>query len=61
MIKLPAALCLVMSLLFAASQAVADEKIRIGTEGYYPPFNYFDKRGKLAGFDIDIGEGKSWR
>lgn len=56
MIKLPAALCLVMSLLFAASQAVADEKIRIGTEGYYPPFNYFDKRGKLAGFDIDIGE-----
>ncbi len=44
-----------MSLLFAASMAVADEKIRIASEGYYPPFNFFDDGGKLAGFDIDIG------
>jgi polar amino acid transport system substrate-binding protein len=45
-----------MSLLFVASHAVAGEKIRIATEGYYAPFNYYDESGKLAGFDIDIGE-----
>ncbi len=56
MTGIAAALCVAMSLLFAASQAGADEKIRIGTEGYYPPFNYFDESGKLAGFDVDIGE-----
>ena len=56
MTRLTTALGVAMSLLFAASQAGADEKIRIGTEGYYAPFNYFNESGKLAGFDIDIGE-----
>jgi polar amino acid transport system substrate-binding protein len=36
--------------------AVAQDKvIRIGTEGAYPPFNFIDQTGKLAGFDVDIG------
>ena len=37
-----------------ASTAFAAEKIKIGTEGAYPPFNTITSDGKLEGFDIDI-------
>ena len=35
--------------------AHAAEKLRIGTEGAYPPFNFVDTAGKIGGFDVDIG------
>ncbi len=37
-----------------AGPALAADKVRIGTEGAYPPFNQIDASGKLIGFDIDI-------
>lgn len=30
------------------------KKVRIATEGAYPPFNFVDADGKLAGFEIDL-------
>lgn len=41
--------------LFAGS-AMAQEKIIIGTEGAYPPFNSLQADGSLVGFDIDIAK-----
>ncbi len=43
------------ALLFsAATSAFAADKIKIGTEGAYPPFNSVTADGKVVGFDIDI-------
>ena len=40
-----------------SSAAMADgEKIVIGTEGAYPPFNVLESDGTLTGFDIDIAK-----
>jgi polar amino acid transport system substrate-binding protein len=39
-----------------AVTAQAADKLRLGTEGAYPPFNYFDTAGNLVGFDVEIGE-----
>lgn len=43
-----------VALAFASHPAIA-ESIRIGTEAAYPPFNFLDESGNVAGFDIDVG------
>jgi lysine-arginine-ornithine-binding protein len=38
------------------SSAVAADKLKIGTEGAYPPFNLIDASGQVGGFDVDIAQ-----
>lgn len=49
-------LTLAAGLLAAVTGAAAADgmKLRIGTEGAYPPFNNLTADGKLEGFDVDI-------
>lgn len=44
------------TLFFMTTGAFAQQTVRIGTEGAYPPFNYIDRDGKLQGFDIEIAQ-----
>ena len=49
-------LSVLIGLLLTSTSIFAKDwsKIRIGTEGAYPPFNYTDNSGEVKGFDIDI-------
>lgn len=52
MMKAAAALLVLLGL---ATGALADgRKIRIGTEGTYRPFSFFDADGKLTGFEVEL-------
>ena len=36
--------------------AWSGERLRVATEGAYPPFNFIDENGRVAGFDVDIAK-----
>ncbi|MCY1349488.1 ABC transporter arginine-binding protein 1 [compost metagenome] len=38
------------------SGAFAADKLKIGTEGAYPPFNLIDASGQVVGFDVEIAQ-----
>jgi polar amino acid transport system substrate-binding protein len=48
--KLFLAAVAVLALTFGAQAAT----FKVGTEGGYPPYNFMDDSGKLAGYDIDV-------
>ena len=52
--RLLAAASIAAMSLFAGSAMAEGEKLIIGTEGAYPPFNNLEADGTLTGFDIDI-------
>lgn len=47
-------LTLTLAASFIAGPTLA-QTVRIGTEGAYAPYNYVDDSGKLAGYEIDLG------
>ena len=49
-----AVLLAALAAVLLGGQAVAADKLRIGTEGAYPPFNEIDNTGTAVGFDLDI-------
>ena len=39
-----------------AGMAMAQDVVRLGTEGAYEPWNYLDDNGEVAGFERDLGD-----
>ena len=54
--KLLFAVATIAAVGFAAGAVSAGDKVRIGTEGAYPPFNWIDDAGQLQGFDVEIAK-----
>ena len=45
-----------LAVTMGGAQAQDMMKLKIGTEGAYPPFNNLEADGSLVGFDIDIAK-----
>ncbi len=41
---------------FASSSALAQEVVRIGSEGAYPPYNFVNEQNELDGFEREYGD-----
>ena len=39
----------------SASFALAQDMVRMGTEGAYPPYNFINDSGEVDGFEIELG------
>ena len=46
---------LAVAIAFMASGAMAQDVVRIGTEGAYPPWNFINDNNEVVGFEIDLG------
>jgi polar amino acid transport system substrate-binding protein len=45
------------ALALTAGMAMAqDQTVRLGTEGAYPPYNFLDDNGEVAGFEREVGD-----
>ena len=44
------------ALALTAGGALAQDVVRMGTEGAYPPWNYIDDSGEVAGFERELGD-----
>ncbi len=51
--KTPITLAAAIALM--ASGAMAQDVVRIGTEGAYPPWNFINDNNEIVGFEIDLG------
>lgn len=49
-------LLLASALALASGAAFAADTVRLGTEGAYPPFNFINDAGEIAGFERDVGD-----
>lgn len=44
------------ALAFAAGAALAQDVVRMGTEGAYPPYNFINDQGQVDGFERELGD-----
>jgi polar amino acid transport system substrate-binding protein len=49
-------LILAGAILALGTGLAAAQTVRLGTEGAYPPFNFIDDSGEVAGFERDLGD-----
>ncbi|WP_109465873.1 transporter substrate-binding domain-containing protein [Albibacillus kandeliae] len=43
-------------LAFSAGMALAQDTVRMGTEGAYPPYNFINDKGEVDGFERELGD-----
>ncbi|MFN6925284.1 MAG: transporter substrate-binding domain-containing protein [Tabrizicola sp.] len=49
-------LLLASALVAVSGAAFAQDVVRLGTEGAYPPFNFINDAGEVAGFEREVGD-----